>query len=293
MRQYAATSRRSNPYKRALRNNAKMLESFEHFIGRELYTSDFDDRVIEEYDYFLRNNPKNYRRSTIKGYGGKLGEFLRKAQKDGYKVDKRYTDYVFPAGEYYNVALTVDEIGAIYKVTRLSHAQKVAQFWLLFNCWTAFRFSDLKRIEEINMKNENFLSIRTQKTNTVVELPLHWMIRELLKKWDNQFPSLKTQQSYGNTIKIICRKAKINTKVLIERHEGNRFVRKTYPKWQLVSAHTARRSFATNAYLAGIPVARIMLMTGHKTEESFFKYICIEKKENAKLLSKHPFFVKK
>lgn len=82
-RQHASGSRKSNEYKRKLRNNANKIEEFECFLGRELYTSDFDDRMMEEYDYFLRNDPKNYRKSTIKCFGDKLGEFLRKAKADG------------------------------------------------------------------------------------------------------------------------------------------------------------------------------------------------------------------
>jgi hypothetical protein len=35
---------------------------------------------------------------------------------------------------------------------------------------------------------------------------------------------------------------------------------------------------------------RIMLITGHKTEQAFFRYIRVEKKENAKALSELPFF---
>jgi hypothetical protein len=33
-----------------------------------------------------------------------------------------------------------------------------------------------------------------------------------------------------------------------------------------------------------------MLITGHSTEESFFRYIRINRQENAAILSKHPFF---
>lgn len=43
----------------------------------------------------------------------------------------------------------------------------------------------------------------------------------------------------------------------------------TFPKWSLISTHTARRSFATNEYLAGTPVVTIMAITGHKTEKAF------------------------
>jgi hypothetical protein len=33
-----------------------------------------------------------------------------------------------------------------------------------------------------------------------------------------------------------------------------------------------------------------MLLTGHKTEQSFFRYIRIAKAENALTLADHPFF---
>lgn len=57
-----------------------------------------------------------------------------------------------------------------------------------------------------------------------------------------------------------------------------------------VLSHTARRSFATNAYLAGLPPISIMKITGHKTESSFMKYIKISEKENAIQLKGHEFF---
>ncbi len=45
--------------------------------------------------------------------------------------------------------------------------------------------------------------------------------------------------------------------------EGNK-VTVTNPKWHLISTHTARRSFATDGYLAGTPPLTIMAITGHK-----------------------------
>ena len=59
---------------------------------------------------------------------------------------------------------------------------------------------------------------------------------------------------------------------------------------QPITFHTARRSFATNAYLAGLPPISIMKITGHKTESSFMKYIKISEKENAIQLKGHEFF---
>jgi hypothetical protein len=37
-----------------------------------------------------------------------------------------------------------------------------------------------------------------------------------------------------------------------------------YPKFKLISTHTARRSFATNLYIADIPAISIMKITGQR-----------------------------
>ena len=53
------------------------------------------------------------------------------------------------------------------------------------------------------------------------------------------------------------------------------------PKWEMIGTHTARRSFATNAYKAGIPSITIMAITGHRTETAFLKYIKVTLEEHA------------
>ncbi len=61
----------------------------------------------------------------------------------------------------------------------------------------------------------------------------------------------------------------------------------TKPKFELVTTHTARRSFATNLYLDGIPSFNIMRITGHRTEKAFLRYIKITPNESAKILQLH------
>jgi integrase len=60
-----------------------------------------------------------------------------------------------------------------------------------------------------------------------------------------------------------------NIKELIETTITRGKVEKSVlPKFKLISTHTARRSFATNLYIADIPAISIMKITGHKTERS-------------------------
>ncbi len=72
--------------------------------------------------------------------------------------------------------------------------------------------------------------------------------------------------------------------------KGGKNILKSSPKYQEITTHTARRSFATNAYLAGLDSVTIMKITGHKTETSFMKYIKVTAEENALKLLNHPYF---
>ena len=49
-------------------------------------------------------------------------------------------------------------------------------------------------------------------------------------------------------------------------------IEKDYEKWELVSSHICRRSFATNLY-GKLDNLTIMSITGHQTETQFLKYI--------------------
>ena len=69
--------------------------------------------------------------------------------------------------------------------------------------------------------------------------------------------------------------------------EGGQTIAKTCPKHELVTTHTARRSFATNQYLAGFPTISIMNITGHRTEKAFMKYIKVTPRQHAEALKKH------
>ena len=56
-------------------------------------------------------------------------------------------------------------------------------------------------------------------------------------------------------------------------------------KFEMITSHTARRSFATNMYHRGISPVMIMSITGHKKESTFLKYIKINNEEAVKVIS--------
>ena len=174
---------------------------------------------------------------------------------------------------------------------RKAEAINAAKNRFLIGCFTALRVSDFNRLDEVNIQ-ESYIRIKPQKgtrKNDDVVIPIHPVVHEILASGYDLHARI-SEQKINRHIKEVCRLVGITAPVSVSRTEGGRLVTRTLPKSDLVGTHTARRSGATNMYLAGVPSISIMKITGHKTERSFMKYIRITAEENAALLSKHPFF---
>jgi integrase len=61
-------------------------------------------------------------------------------------------------------------------------------------------------------------------------------------------------------------------KIVVDKSKMRRKVLGVFPKWELVTSHSLRRSYATN-YYKFIPNPTLMTSTGHSRESTFLKYI--------------------
>jgi integrase len=174
----------------------------------------------------------------------------------------------------------------ILPTTRLDNVRDI----FLIACYTGLRISDYSKIIQKNIIHDGkILKVLTEKTNEEVFIPLNSHVKLLLAKYNHSIKMI-SQQRFNEYLKEVCELAKINEAITFYQTRGDERVQITLPKYKLVTSHTARRSFATNAFKAGLPTISIMKITGHKTERSFLKYIKITKEENAKLIMKHSFF---
>jgi len=111
----------------------------------------------------------------------------------------------------------------------------------------------------------------------------------ILEKYNYKLP--KTfEQKVNERIKDVGELVKINEMVTMEKIRGGMKIKSEIPKFELIKTHTARRSGATNMYLAGISTLDIMKITGHKTEREFLNYIRVSKEETAEILANHEYF---
>ena len=112
------------------------------------------------------------------------------------------------------------------------------------------------------------MRLRQQKTGKDVVVPLNSETLDILK----EFPKKCDIITLNRNIKTLCELAKIDALVLKKAKEGNVEVLKEVPKYEAVSTHTMRRSYASNYYTL-IPTALILSVTKHATETQLIKYI--------------------
>jgi site-specific recombinase XerD len=276
----------------------KLLRSFEIYqshINYKLMSDSFCKNTVSVFINYLFQE-KNYTQNTVYNNFNMLRSMLYQCHADGYAVDvmalKRTS--VKP-GEPFAVYLTMEELKKLEELPLTNTLENIRDHFLI-SCYTGLRFQDLTWVKPANI-TENVIAIGTQKTAEKVMIPMHPVVKKIMRKYEDGVPLDFTGSYFNTKIKQIAEEAGITELITVTdvRQKGKPLV-KTLPKANMIASRTGRRTFATNMYLLNpqASVYPIMLITGHKTEESFFKYIRLTKLQNAQqLLGSHPFFTGK
>lgn len=159
----------------------------------------------------------------------------------------------------------------------------------LVGAFTALRYQDNNILS--NLKHtDQVIRKRNQKTGKMTSIPMHPVIREILKRRDNKLPLAISNTKLNKAIKLVCRLAGLTDIIEVSITKGGERVYRQEPEWKLVSTHTMRRSACTNMYLAGVPIPIIMVFSGHTKVAMFMKYIRIGDQQAAMTMLEHPYF---
>jgi integrase len=213
----------------------------------------------------------------------------------GHTYGKKHSNLLYkhnvfnvPQEETEAEALSIPEIETIYKMQFESDARNRARDVMVYGCWVGLRSEDLRNINNYQLKGGKF-EFFNQKTGETVIIPAHPVAKEIWEKYNGILPVFD-QANLNIHMKQICKEAGFTEQCMFTITRGGVKRVEYYEKWEMISPHTLRRSFATNAVKAGIPDRKVMLFTGHTTETSFRKYLRLKKKENAAELADHSFF---
>ncbi len=194
--------------------------------------------------------------------------------------------------EVHNIYLNEGELEKLARLKLDGRMDNVRDLFLIA-ANTGLRISDFNRLTVDNIKNANgfkYLEIKSKKTNQLVAIPLKREVLNILEKRNGVPPYKMPEQNINKLLKTLGEKAEIDTPITITKTIGGIPTSTISPKYELMTSHCARRSFATNGYLAGMSTYDIMTITGHKTEKSFYKYIKVSNLERLRKIAEHPFF---
>ena len=248
-----------------------------------------DDFIIYLEDQGLRHN-------TIVGYIEKTQSLIKRAAQYNYAIDITYSEIDLMTEPTNAVFLSMNEISRIYYYKFVNQDKRKAKERIrdlfVVGCLTALRYSDYSTLTKDSFQNEYTVK-RTKKTNVDVKVPAHDFVKEIFEKYKGNIPCNLCIQYFNKYLKVIMQEIGLDDKVTFSYTQGGELVTVTKEKWELISSHTARRSAATNMYLTGrMKTLEIMRITGHKTEENFFRYIRLTNDDTARSISGDMFFRK-
>ncbi len=272
----------------ALQRLQKFCEDKRIRLTWELFNAQLEERLTA---WMIS---KNYAANTIASQYSIMKVWLREAEFQGIITDKSFHRYRTKCQDVDNVYLTEDDINRLYALDFNDEAIKaqiapfsnieVTRDLFVLACWTGLRFGDWKDLTDANI-NTDTMVVHTHKTNTTVVIPLHPKVKAIIDKYNGVLPRSVDKAHTIQHIRKCAELAGISQPVSLGRVQGGRSVLRTGPKYQFISNHTARRSFATNMYLRGIQAISIMAITGHTTEANFMKYIKVDKEQHAKIVA--------
>lgn len=190
-----------------------------------------------------------------------------------------------------NVYISDSELDILWETDFGPRLNNVRDIFLI-GCYTGLRITDLSQLNKNNfVHNDTILKVVTDKTKEIVFIPIHWRIHEIIKI-NNGLPKSISDQNANKYLKELGQKAGFTEKSYYKKTVGGNVEKYVQEKYERITNHTSRRSFATNMYLAGFDVLSIMKITGHQSERMFMKYICVTQRQMAEKMITHPYFIR-
>lgn len=273
-----------NQYKKFV----ETLTDYEAVIGEKLQLRSLTKKEIEGFIDWLET--ENYQTSTIERNIGRLRFFLNRATELNHEVNQAYKERIYfeEEVEVDTVYLNPMEIQKIIdKDFSYDDELDVAKQNFLLGLFTGQRISDFLRLDASNIKDGNF-TIKSKKTNTKTVIPIHFEVDKIINSNFGCLPRKISSSDFNKHIKTICQVCEIDN-IVFGKVFDNKLKRKKvgfYKKYELVTSHICRRSFATNFADAGSQTLNSVLgwsktskMSSHYNKKSKVEYANEMKKQ--------------
>lgn len=235
-------------------------------------------------------------------YSGKQIDNLKAVCNDAERLgipthpqSKNITSFKESDEDRHIITLSQDEIKLISNTKMPSIRLENVKNWILIGVELGQRGEDLINLTKENIRFEkDGLIVDFHQKKTKKDVSVIVMVDEVAEIIKKQLPYPIKLQKLNQYMKEVCKISGINEitegyKIEVKKVDETKIKRKVFgkfPKHELITSHSLRRSFATKYYkLISTPI--LMKITGHSRESDFLKYINKQedKDDNARLFA--------
>ena len=195
--------------------------------------------------------------------------FLNWNIKKGRAVPDDFKQVTIKKRDTDDIALTQEEIN-ILETINLDHRLDIYRDMFLIGVYSGQRFSDYSVFEKSDV-SKGMIIKRAKKTETNSYIPLHPKLERLLEKYNWEVKKISSQK-FNKAIQQICKKAGFDDEVKKTKYQGSKKMIERFQRWEIVTSHTARRTFITLSSEKGMPDHIIMSITGIRDPKTLKKY---------------------
>jgi integrase len=286
------------------RTKNKLTDYQTHF-DTKLRFQDIDLKFYESFLFYCQKI-EMLNNNTVGGFITIIKNWCAKIEIEGLPISPQYkhSDFKAISNKTKDVYLTEAEIDTVFNYNfELQERLDRTRDNFIIGLRTGLRISDFMKLKQLNIVGD-YIEIETSKTEHPVVIPMHSQVKAILQKRKGELPPAISDQKFNEYVKEVCKTIGFadmvdGAKMINKKDEKDFFgdskvkiksmMRKefgTFPKHELITSHTCRRSFASNLY-GKLDNPTIMAITGHKTETMFLKYIKITPREHAEKLKEH------
>ena len=229
--------------------------------------NDWQDLTKANLNDFRDHVAERVAQNTARTYFAVFKSILRRYE-DEADFCKDYADILKAKNEKpVKTFLTMRELAKLEKVEPESAYEQYVLDEFLIGAYTGMRISDAREVSDENMANGH-ISYVSIKTGIQAVVPMKTGIDERIRRVQANECDMPLV-TYNRIIRRLCQRAGITERVKVfkagEHLKGE--------KWEYVSSHTARISFATNLSILGVPIVDIAKLMGHSNIQMTMRYL--------------------
>jgi integrase len=282
---------------RTIKEYERTLNLLKDFEKKHHYPIFFESINMDFYALFIDYLENlDFSLNTIGKFIKQLKVFMNAATEENLNTNLSFKSrrFIKPTSKSTQIYLNENELKKIIELDYTDDSKTDnARNLFIIGAYTGLRVSDFNGLTKNNIVENNgkrFFKITVKKTGKYLPIPIHPEVEKILMKNDGNPPKRMPEQHINLALKEIGIKAELNDEIVIKKIKGGKEIIEEKKKHELITNHTARRSFCTNAYFAGMPTLDIMAISGHTSEKVFLDYIKITADERALKISENSFF---